>query len=101
MDNGYGRASGGRDRPTAAQEIDLLIWVNPPAKLERQREVQERGRRTRVNGPAVFLEGFIPGIVGAEARGSAGGCVLAGDLAIQKFLSRRIILDVFIGQQSD
>lgn|ERR1017187_3408416 len=101
VDDGDGFSLGWGDGPTAAQEVYLLVGINPSAGLDRQMKVQKGGWRTRAGDSAVFGQGFVPGFIGAEAGGAADGGVLAGDLAIQQFLSGRIIMDLFVSQERD
>ena len=46
MDQGDDGAFSRGNGPTAAQEIYLVVGVDPAAQMERQMQVQQRGRRT-------------------------------------------------------
>lgn len=65
MDERDGRSFGGGDVPALAQEIDLVVGVDPALQMERQMEIQEGGRRTGPGGGAFFLRGFFPRCVWA------------------------------------
>lgn len=66
--------------------------------MERQMEVQQGGRRTGTRDGALFRQGFLPGCIGAEAGGAAGGGVLAVDLPVEHELCGGVVADFFIGQ---
>jgi hypothetical protein len=55
MDQGDDGAFCRGNGPTAAQEIYLLVGIDPAAQMERQMEVQQRGRRTGTYGRALLL----------------------------------------------
>jgi len=56
------------DVPTAAAKVDLVISVDPPFQMEGQMQVQQGCRRTGPRGRAIFLQGLLPGRIGAQAR---------------------------------
>ena len=99
VDEGDGGALGWRNGPTAAEEVDLEVGIDPAAQMERQMQIQKGGGRTRPDGRALLRQGFGPSGIGTQAGGAADGGILVGDLAIQDDLSGRVIADVFIGQQ--
>ena len=43
MNNGHGVLGGGADGPASAQEVDLVVGVDPPAQMKGQMEIQEAG----------------------------------------------------------
>src|ERR1035437_5775124 len=88
-----------RHGPAAAQEVDLEAGIDPAAQVERPRQVQPGGGRTRPDGRALFRQGFGPGGLGTPAGGAADGGILAGDLAIQDDLRGGVIADVFLSQE--
>lgn len=98
VDEGDGGSLGLGDGPTAAQEIDLVVGIDPSAQMERQMQVQQGGGRARTYGRALYRQGFVPGGIGAEARGAANGGILLGELLIQDDLSGGVIADVFVSQ---
>ena len=99
MDQGDGGAFCRSNGPTASEEVDLEIGIDPAAQVERQMEVQQGGGRARAYGRALFLQGLVPSHVGAVTGGAADGGILVGDLALQDNLSSRVIADVFISQE--
>ena len=101
MDEGDGCALGCGDGPTAAEEVDLVVGVDPAAQMECQMQVQQGGWRTRTDGRASFHQRLIPSGIGAVAGGAADGGILVGHLAIQDDLSGGVIADAFVGQERD
>jgi hypothetical protein len=92
------RPRGGSDMPAAAQEVDLAVGVDPASQMERQMQVEQRCRGTGTNGRALFGQGFLPGGIGAEARGAADGAILSFKLPVEHDLRSGIIVNLFIGQ---
>jgi hypothetical protein len=101
MDQSDSGAFGWGNGPTAAQEVDLEIGIDPAAQMERQMEVQQGGGRARAYGRALFRKGLVPSCIGAVTRGAADGGILVGDLAVQDNLSSGVIADLFVSQQRD
>jgi hypothetical protein len=99
MDECDGGTFGGSDVPALAEEVDLVVGVDPAFQMERQMEVQQGGRRTGTCGGAFFPRGFRPRCIGAEAGGAADGGVLALHLAVEHDLRGGITADFFIGQE--
>jgi hypothetical protein len=90
VDDGDGSAAGECDVPAPAQEINLLVWIDPAAKLKRQMKVQQRAGGTETDCGAFLLERFVPSIVWRQAGGTADGGVLMRDLAVENFLGGSI-----------
>jgi len=99
MNEGDGGSLGWGNGPTAAQEVDLVVGIDPAAQVERQMQVQQSGWRARTNGRALFGQGLVPSGIGAKAGGAANSAVLVGDLAIQYGLGGWVISDVFVSQE--
>ena len=99
VDEGDGCSLGWSNGPTAAQEVDLEVGIDPAAQVERQMQVQQGGGRTRPYGRALLRQGFGPSGIGTQAGGAADGGILVGDLAIQDDLRGGVIADVFISQE--
>ena len=99
VDEGDGCSLGWSNGPTAAQEVDLEVGIDPAAQVERQMQVQQGGGRTRPYGRARLRPGFGPSGLGTPAGGAADGGILVGDLAIQDDLRGGVIADVFISQE--
>jgi hypothetical protein len=55
VNEGHGLASGGTDRPTAAQEIDLMIGIDAASKMQRQVKIQQTGVGTGTQHSARFF----------------------------------------------
>ena len=53
MDDGDGGALGCGDGPAAAQEIDLVVGVDPAAQMQCQMQVQRGGGRARPDGDSM------------------------------------------------
>ena len=101
VNEGDGLAGGGADRPAPAEEINLVVGVDPSSELEGQMEIQEAGVGTRTQDDALFCLGLGPGVVRGETGGTADGAVLAGQFAGQQFLGGGISGDFLIGQKRD
>jgi len=41
--DGHGMLGGGTDGPASAQEVNLVVGVDPPAQVHGQMEIQEAG----------------------------------------------------------
>ena len=98
MDERDGRPLGGSDVPASAQEVDLVVGVDASFQMERQMQVEQRCRRTGTSGGAFFRQGFLPGGIGAEARGAADGAILSFKLPVEHALCSGIMADFFISQ---
>jgi len=46
VNEGDGVAGGGTDRPTATEEINLVVGVDAPSQMQSQMEIQQAGVRT-------------------------------------------------------
>jgi hypothetical protein len=53
----------GPDRPAAAEEIDLVVGIDPSSEVQRQMEVQQAGVRTRAQYGALFFLSLSAGVV--------------------------------------
>ena len=71
MDDGDGGAACASDVPAPAQEINLLVWIDPAAKLKRQMKVQQRAGGTATDRGAFLFERFVPSVVWGQAGGAA------------------------------
>jgi len=54
-------ASGGTDRPTATEEINLVVGVDASGEVQRQMEVQQAGVGTRTQYDALFFLSLAQG----------------------------------------
>ena len=98
MNQGDGGSFGGGDGPALAQEVDLVVGVDPSFQVERQMEVQQGGRRTGTRDRAFFYQGLLPGRIGAQAGGAADGGILALNFPVKHRLCGGIAAHFFIGQ---
>ena len=64
VDEGHLMASGGRDRPTAPEEINLVVGIDPSSEVQRQVEVQQAGVRTGAQDGAGLFLSLGAGVVG-------------------------------------
>ena len=70
--------------------------------MESQVEVQEGRTWGWEQARAVFLEGFIPCLVGGEASSAADEVsVVMGDLGLQEGVGLVVTVDSFVSQQGD
>jgi len=63
VNEGDGMPGGGTDRPTATEEINLVIGVDASAEVQGQMEIQEGGIGTRPHYGALFCLSLGAGIV--------------------------------------
>jgi len=101
VNEGDGMPSGGTDRPTATEEINLVVGIDPSSEVQRQMEIQQAGIRTRAQYGALFFLSLGAGVVRRETGGAADGAVLAGQFAGQQFLCRGVSGDFLVGQEGD
>ena len=101
VDDGDGRASGECDVPAPAQEINLLVGIDPAAKLKREMKVQQGAGGTETHRRAFLFERFVPSVVWGQSGSAADGGVLMRDLAVENFLGGRIGAHLFKGQQCE
>ena len=90
-------SSGGTDRITATEEINLVVGVNPSLQVQRQMEIQQAGIGTGMEHGALFLLGYGAGVVRGQVGGAADGAILAGQLVGQQFLCGGISGDFLVG----
>ena len=84
--------------PALAKEVDLVVSVDATFQMERQMQVQQRSGRTGTSGRALLGQGFLPGCIGAEARGATGGGILSLNLPVEDELCCGIMADLFISE---
>jgi len=72
---------GGTDGPASAQEVHLVVGVDPPAQVHGQMEIQEAGVGTGPQHVALFGLGQGTGFV----RGQAGGAAVRRSARGMKF----------------
>ena len=101
MDEGDGGSLSGSDGPALAEEVDLVVGVDPSFEVERQMEVQEGCRRTGTRKRTFFCQGFLPGGIGAQAGGATDGGILTLHFSVEHDLCGGIGADFFIGQDGD
>jgi hypothetical protein len=101
MDEGDGGSFGGSDVPALAEEVDLVVGVDPSFQVESQMQIQQRGWRAGPDGRAPVRQGFIPSCVGAETRSATDSGILALNLPVKHDLRGGIATDFFIGQKCD
>ncbi len=101
VDESHGMARGGTDRPTTAEEINLVVGVDASGEVQRQMEVQQAGVRTRAQYDALFFLSLGTGVVRGEAGGAADGAILAGQFVGQQLLCGSVSGDFLIGQKRD
>jgi hypothetical protein len=101
VNEGHGMPSGGTDRITATEEINLVVGVDASSEMQRQMEIQQAGIRTRMQYGAVFFLSFGAGVVGGQVGGAADSAILAGQFAGQQFLCGGVSGDFFVGQKGD
>ena len=63
VNEGYGVAGRGTDRPAPAEEINLLIGVDAASEVQRQMKIQQRGIRTSTHDGALFFLSFGASVV--------------------------------------
>ena len=80
VNDGYGVASSGTDRPASTEEINLMVGVDAASDVQREMEVQESGIRTSTHNGALFFLGFDPSVVRGETGGAADGTILTSQL---------------------
>ena len=91
----------GPDRPTPAQEVNLMVGVDAACEVQCQMEIQQARIGTRTQDGALLFLGLGAGVVRGETGGAADGAILAGQLAGQQLLSGGVSGDFLIGQKGD
>ena len=97
----HGMPGGGTDRPTATEEINLVVGVDTTAQVERQMEIQQAGVGTRTQDGALFCLSLGASVVRGETGGTADGAILAGQFAGEQFLGGGVSGDFLVGQKRD
>jgi hypothetical protein len=78
VDEGHGMPSGGPDRITVTEEINLVVGVDASLDMQCQMEIQQAGVGARMQHGALFLLSFSAGVVRGQVGGAADGAILAG-----------------------
>ena len=92
----------GRDRPVLAEEVQGVIGVEAALEVERQVEIQQRDGGHGAQARALFLEGFVPSVVGGQPGGAADVLlVVPVDLGLEESVGGFEIGRVLEGQKGD
>lgn len=79
-----------------------MVGVEAALQMDRQVQVQQRGRR---NGPEFGVAlgvRFFPGLIGGELGGAAAGVlVVPRQLGLEKRVGLGVVGDFFEGQEGD
>jgi len=101
VDEGDGMAGGGTDRPTATEEINLVVGVDAPPQMQGQMEIQQAGVGARTEYGALFFLSFGAGVVRGQVGGATDGAILACQFAGQQFLCGGVGGNFLVGQEGD
>lgn len=101
VNEGDDMAGGGTDRPTATEEIDLVVGVDAPSQMQGKMEIQQAGVGTRMEYRALFFLSFGAGIVRGQVGRATDGAILACQFAGQQFLCGGVGGDFLVGQEGD
>jgi len=63
VNESHGMAGGGRNGPTAAEEIDLVVSIDTSCEVDSQMQIQQAGIGTRKQEAAFFFLGLGAGVV--------------------------------------
>jgi len=94
-------AGGGADRPTATEEIDLVVGIDAAGQMERQMQIQEAGVGPGAHDGAFFFLSLGASIIRGETGRAADGAILTGQFVGEQFLCGSVIGDFLVGQEGD
>ena len=99
VNDGDGVSGGRANGPALAEEVNLVVSVDPKAQVNGQMEIKQGVIGTGAQRHPVLGSGLGAGLVRRQAGGAAEGAILAGQLAGEQFLSGGIVGDFLVSQE--
>ena len=101
-DDGDGFEASGGDEPVAAEQFDGVSVGAAALEVDGEVQITKDGRRSGRELGAIFIEGELPGRVGAEAGGAAAlAGIVPGDLLGEEGIGGLEVGDGCGAQQGD
>ena len=99
VNDGDGVSGGRANGPALAEEVNLVVSVDPTAQVNGQMEIENGVIGTGAQRNTVLGSSFGACLVRGQAGGAADGPILAGQLAGEQFLSGAIVRDFLVSQE--